>query len=334
MKKIGVAVIGLGVGEQLARAFHANNHCKLRWITDLDQLKSQRISRELDVKEAENLEQILNDPKVHLVTVATYDDVHIDQVIPSLESGRHVFCEKPLCLSRRQLIAIKNAWKGQAGKVKLFSNLIFRTAPICCWLKEAINAGEFGELFAADGDYLYGRIHKIIDGWRGHRKDYSAILGGGIHMIDILLWFTGRRPHNLFAYGNNIATQKHNLGVKDYVTSIMRFENDFVARVSSNLACVHRHQLALRLFGTEKTFILDDCGPRVHETRDPNSKAQFLDFSILPEGKGDLIPDIVDAIVEEKDTNHLTQEIFDAICVGLAVDESLKSDSKMEIEYV
>jgi predicted dehydrogenase len=334
MKKIGVAVIGLGVGEQLARAFHAHNKCELLWLNDLDIAKCKHLAHELETKVAKNLEQILDDPKVGLVTVATFDDVHIDQVIPSLESGRHVFCEKPLCISRNELLSIKNVWKKQKGKAKLFSNLILRTAPLYRWLKTAINAGEFGELFAADGDYLYGRLHKIIDGWRGHRKSYSSMLGGGIHLIDLLLWFMGQRPRSVFSYGNNIATQSYDLDLKDFVASTMEFENGLIARVSSNLACVHKHQHFLRLFGTKKTFILDDLGPRVHDSRDPNKEAHFLEIPSLPASKGELIPDFIDTIIGDKDINHLTQEIFDGISIGLAVDESLNSGKKVKIEYI
>jgi len=334
MKKIGVAVIGLGVGEQLARTFHAHSHCELLWVNDLDSAKSRRISSELEIKEAENLEQILNDSRVDLVTVATYDDVHVDQIVPSLESGRHVFTEKPLCVNREQLLAIKKAWEEQGGTAKLFSNLILRSAPIYRWLNEAIHNGEFGELFAADGDYLYGRIHKIIDGWRGYRKDYSPMLGGGIHLIDLLLWFTEERPYSLFASGNNIATKGYDLGVKDFVASTMEFDSGLTARISSNLACVHRHQHVLRLFGTEKTFILDDCGPRIHETRNPDQEPNFLNLPFLPKNKGDLIPDFVDDILNQRDTDHLTQGVFDAMSVGLAVNQSLESGSKVEINYV
>ena len=334
MKKIGVGVLGLGVGEQLARTFHAHDHCELLWVNDLDRAKSRRLSRELEAKEAENLEQILNDSRVDLVAVATYDDVHVDQVVPSLESGRHVFSEKPLCVNRKQLLAIKKAWEEQGGNAKLFSNLILRTAPIYRWLREAIQKGEFGELFAADGDYLYGRLHKIIDGWRGQRKDYSPMLGGGIHLIDLLLWFTEERPHSLFASGNNIATKSYDLGVEDFVVSTIEFDSGLIARVSSNLACVHTHQHVLRLFGTEKTFILDDCGPRIHETRNPDQEPNFLNLPFLPKNKGDLIPDFVDDILNQRDTDHLTQGVFDAMSIGLAVNQSFKSGSKVEIEYV
>jgi predicted dehydrogenase len=334
MKKIGVAVIGLGVGEQLARTFHVHDHCELLWVNDLDSTKSRRISRELETKEAENLEQILNDPKVDLVTVATYDDVHVDQVVPSLESGRHVFCEKPLCVNRKQLIDIKEAWERQDGKVELFSNLILRTAPIYRWLRDAINKGEFGKLFAADGDYLYGRLHKIIDGWRGNRKNYSAMLGGGIHLIDLLLWLVGNRPQSVCAYGNNIATQSYDLDLKDFVASIMEFENGLIARVSSNLACVHKHQHFLRIFGSEKTFILDDMGPRVYDSRDQNREPHLLEIPSLPASKGELIFDFVDAIINDKDISPWTQQVFDGISIGLAVDESLNSGEKIMVEYI
>ena len=43
-------------------------------------------------------------------------------------------------------------------------------------------------------DYLYGRLQKITDDWRSRVADYSVMLGGGVHMVDLMLWLTGQRP--------------------------------------------------------------------------------------------------------------------------------------------
>ena len=54
-------------------------------------------------------------------------------------------------------------------------------------MRELIAAGELGELFHLEGDYDYGRRHKLTDGWRGRIPYYSVVLGGAIHMVDLLL---------------------------------------------------------------------------------------------------------------------------------------------------
>ena len=52
-------------------------------------------------------------------------------------------------------------------------------------------AGDLGRVYYMEADYNYGRIHKIVDGWRGAIDYYSVFLGGAVHMVDLLLWLTG-----------------------------------------------------------------------------------------------------------------------------------------------
>ena len=73
----------------------------------------------------------------------------------------------------------------------LSTNLPLRRSPRFVRLRELIAGGELGELFHLEGDYDYGRRHKLTDGWRGRIPYYSVMLGGGIHMIDLLTWVSG-----------------------------------------------------------------------------------------------------------------------------------------------
>ena len=166
-KKIGVAVIGLGVGEQHARAYLANEHCELRWLYDLNPKKSKSLAAQLKTGDvASKFEDILSDDHIQVVSVASYDDLHFEQVLQALEAGKHVFVEKPLCTKKQELKMIKHLWQKHDGKLKLFSNLVLRTAPLYRWLRSQIEEGQFGKLYSFDGEYLYGRIYKITQEWR------------------------------------------------------------------------------------------------------------------------------------------------------------------------
>jgi predicted dehydrogenase len=202
---LGVAVVGLGVGEAHARAYAALERCDVRWLYDLDESRAHALQRALGRgRVARSFAEILDDRDVGLVSIASYDDAHCDQVVRALGAGKHVFVEKPLSRTIEELRQVKQAWQ-RAGR-HLASNLILRAAPLYGWLRRAIDEGELGTLYAFDGDYLYGRIHKITDGWRGEVPDYSVMHGGGVHLVDLMLWLTGERPTRVAAAGNRIAT--------------------------------------------------------------------------------------------------------------------------------
>jgi len=334
-KDIGVAIVGLGIGEQHAKAYLKTGQCILKWLYDCDAQKSRAVCDHLgNGSVAESFEKILEDPNVDVVSIASYDDAHYIQVLAALQAGKHVFAEKPLCRSLEELKEIKKVWAKNNGALKLYSNLILRTAPAYQWLKEKIKEGFFGDIFSFDGDYLYGRLHKITEGWRKNVKGYSVMFGGGIHLVDLLLWFLEERPQFVYAHGNRIASKNTEFQYHDFMSASLQFGSGLIGRITANFGCVHKHQHVLRIFGTKGTFFSDDIGPRWTRSRDPETKGHCLSQATLPHSKGDLIPQFLDAIIQDKDLNDDTQSIFDAISVCAATDQSLDTDQKIAIQYV
>jgi predicted dehydrogenase len=332
--RLGAAVVGLGVGEQHAHAYHALGPCQLRWVYDLEPGKAARLADKLgEGRPARDFEQILRDPEVDIVSIASYDDVHSEQVIAALEAEKHVFVEKPLCRTLAELQAIKQAWLRHRGKIKLSSNLVLRAAPVYQWLRQKLRAGDFGALYAFDGDYLYGRLEKITEGWRKDVSDYS-VMQGGVHLVDLLLWMTSERPVSVFAAGNRVCTQQTAFRSHDYVAATLRFESGLIGRITANFGCVHRHQHVVRVFGTQATFVYDDAGPRLHLTRDPVATAAPVALPPLPLSKGALIAPFVSAVLTDEDLDAHTQELFDVISICAACDESLRTCAEVEVHYV
>jgi predicted dehydrogenase len=333
LRTLGVAVIGLGVGAQHALAYSRIRACTLRWLYDLDAARMKRVSAEIGQgAPIESFEAILDDELVDVVSIASYDDAHCGQIVAALRARKHVFAEKPLGRSIDELKEIKRAW--EASGAHLESNLVLRAAPVYRWLREAIAAGELGEVYAFDGDYLYGRIHKITDGWRKDIQDYSVMQGGGVHLVDLMLWLTGQKPTSVAAAGNRICTSGTGSRYNDYVATTFRFPSGLIGRITANFGCVHRHMHVLRVFGTRATFILDDQGVRLHESRDPAGTARALDLATLPATKGDLIPGFVAAILDGSDPGPAARREFDVISACVAADRAALTGTWAHVEYV
>jgi len=333
-EKIGVAVAGLGIGEQHVRAYLSTGRCELRWLYDLDREKARRLTHDFGGGVvAESFDQILDDPLTSAVSIASFDDAHYNQVVAALNAGKHVFVEKPLCRSIDELQTVKQAWLKQEGRSKLASNLVLRAAPLYRWLKQQIESGALGEIYSIDGDYVYGRLHKITDGWRKNVPNYSVTFGGGIHLIDLMLWLTGGRPSSVYAAGNRICTEGSDFRYHDFVAATFQYPTGLVGRITANFGSVHSHQHVLRIFGTKATFVYDDAGARLHVSCDPSVKATPIHLSSLPETKGELIGPFVSAIINEDNLDQSTQEVFDVISICAATDRALQTNSTMEINY-
>ena len=333
--RVGVAVVGLGVGEQHARAYAAHTGVDALWLLDSDPKKAQTVASGIEgACVAESFEQIIANDELSIVSIASFDDAHYDQVVGALEAGKHVFVEKPLCQSLPELIEIKRLWAESKGRLKLGSNLILRAAPLYRWLRHSIADSDFGEIYAFDADYLYGRLQKITEGWRRETDNYSVMQGGGIHLIDLLLWLTGQRPQSVTALGNRISSRGTGFRYHDFCAATLRFDSGMVGRITANYGCVHKHHHAMRVFGTSKTFLYDDAGPRLHGSRDPQATAVAIPHAPLPSGKGDLIPAFIASIFEDADVTRETQSIFDGISVAIACDRAAASGQVEEVEYV
>lgn len=322
-RSLGVAVVGLGVGEQHVRAYAASNLCRVNWLYDLDPARAQRLAHELGIgRVARSFDEIMADRETDIVSIASYDDAHAAQVIAALEARKHVFVEKPLCQTAEELRAVCKAW-GLNDRPHLASNLVLRGAPLYEWVRQRIAAGDFGRIYAFDGEYLYGRLPKITEGWRGDVEHYSVMQGGGIHLVDLMLWLTNERPYATSAVGNRICTEDTRFSYPDYVAATYRFPSGLIGRVTANFGCVLHHQHVVRVFGTQATFLYDDSGARVYRFRDPGGPVERPELPAQAAHKGVLIPRFVDTIQEGASSEPGARWEFDLMQTCLSADRAL-----------
>jgi predicted dehydrogenase len=215
----------------------------------------------------------------------------------------------------------------------LASNLVLRTAPLYRFARDQVGSGALGALYAFDGDYLYGRLHKITDGWRGDVESYSVMLGGGIHLVDLMLWITRELPSCVSAAGNRISTAQTSFRYDDFVAATFEFPSGLIGRITANFGSVHAHQHVVRIFGTEGTLIYDDAGPRLHRSRDPQTPAERLDLAPVPESKAELIPQFVQRVVDGGADRESVRHELNVVSACIAADRALAEGGTIDIEY-
>ena len=102
-KSLGVAVVGYGYwGPNLARNFHQLPDAELTYIVDVDQAVLTRAGRLFGCKTSTSLDEVLADPAVEAVVVATPARTHYELARRAIEAGKHVLVEKPLTMDLDQ----------------------------------------------------------------------------------------------------------------------------------------------------------------------------------------------------------------------------------------
>jgi predicted dehydrogenase len=333
LKKLRVAVVGLGIGQEHLKAYLQIPTCEIVALSDLNQDRIEAVKLQHGLTcPALTFEEIANNSNIDIVSLASFDSHHASQLQTCLRNRKHVFVEKPFCRSQEELEAIVKLSRESNCHVR--SNLVLRSAPLYLWLKEQIGRGEFGQIYSLDADYLYGRLEKITEGWRKNEIDYSVFAGGAVHMADIMLSLLGERPSHVICAANKIVTKNTEFKYVDFMTTLYRFPSGVISRVNANFGCVHPHQHFIRLYSTKKTFILDDAGPRIFGKRGDNEIAEKLTLPHLQPSKGALIKPFVESILNNEDPHASFKREVDLMSVVLAADLAYKNQGEIKVEYL
>jgi len=134
--------------------------------------------------------QLIHDPRVNTVVIATRHHLHAPQVLATLAAGKNAFCEKPLCLSEAELREIVGAYFGVAHAVRpaLMIGFNRRFAPMTARMKAFL--APISEPLS-----LHYRVNAGFiapDHWVNDREQGGGrILGEACHFVDLLMFLAG-----------------------------------------------------------------------------------------------------------------------------------------------
>lgn len=334
MKRLRAGVIGLGVGEQHIEGYQNHPDCEVVALCDFSDEKLSMVRTKYPgIRLTSQADELLQDSEIDVVSIASYDNYHYEQIVQAINNDKHVFVEKPLCLYESEAAHIRRLLQ-EKPNLKMSSNLILRMSPRFRWLKQMITDGDMGQLFYVEGDYNYGRLHKITDGWRGKIDFYSAVYGGGVHVIDLLLWLTGDRVVEVAACGNNLSSRGTGFGYNDMVVAILKFQSSMVGKVAVNFGCVSPHFHALSIYGTKATFVNGLEHGILFESRHPTEAARKITAPYPGTHKGALIYSFVDSILGRSPAEVGAEDIFDTMSVCFAIEKATHQSTSVVVRYI
>ncbi len=326
---IKVGIVGIGrTGSE-----HLNFYLKKKEISQIYLSEKKRNKKKFKSK------KIIIDPELRifnksyekkLVSISNFDYDHYKYLIQNFNK-HHIFVEKPMCYNFKELRKILQISKKKKYKNLVYSNLVLRGAKIFNNIKQKIHKGEFGKIFYFEADYIYGRLNKLRKGWRGDKNFYSPILGGGIHMIDLMINFFNEIPSEVITYSNKIVTKKDNFHFDDFFQSNFFFKSKAIAKITTNFGAVHNHQHVVKIFGTKKSFIYDDKGARIFSHRDPH-ESKKININKLYNGKDCLLPEVFQLLKLKKFYKKENLREINLMSTVLSAVKSIKIRKKVRIK--
>ena len=332
--KLNLGVIGLGVGARHAQTLYSNKKVNLVSLCDFDNKKINLYKKIFkNCNFTNNPDDIFKNPSIDIVTIASYDNFHAEHILKAIKFNKHFFVEKPFCLNINELNKICSNLK-KKKKITFSSNLILRNNPAFVDLKKKIKKKIIGNIYYCEGDYNYGRINKILDGWRGQVPFYSVVLGGAIHLIDLIIWLSNKRVRSVIADGNKISTKNTKFKNYDLVSALLKFEDGMIVKVTSNFASVTPHHHILSVYGTKSSFFYNNKVVKFYNSRN-DLKGNKINYNFSNEQKSRILNSFIDSVYYKKNLKIVHEnEIINLMSVCLTIEKSLKTKKWEKVNYI
>ncbi len=181
--------------------FREKDNIKVKGVYDLDESRIaaaiERGKNEfgVDIVGYSSREELLSDPEIDIVLVATTNEVHKEIVIDAMRHGKHVICEKPVTLSSEELLECMEVAK-ETGKVFTIDQNR-RTNKDFILMRDVIESGKLGKVY---------HVESRVEGSRGMPTGWRTLkhLGGGmmfdwgVHLIDQLMYMNQSAVTNVY----------------------------------------------------------------------------------------------------------------------------------------
>lgn len=254
---IRVALVGYGLA---GKTFHAplissTDGLKLTTIVSSD---TEKVLADLaDVNVVANYSDILQDPAIDLVVIATPDHLHAEQAIAALDANKHVVVDKPFALNLQQASQIAARADASDRTLAIFHNR--RWDADFLTLTRLIAEGKLGEVVEYESHFDRFRP-AITDRWKD-KRGAGVWQDLGPHLVDQALQLFGM-PQAVYA---TIQTQKRGGLAPDYAHVLLRYPSTRVILHISQMTVANGLRFAVH--GTQGSYVKHGLDPQEDQSK-------------------------------------------------------------------
>jgi predicted dehydrogenase len=240
-------VVGLGYwGPNLVRVFNELDEAEVVAVCDLDAGRRARIARRYPgVRVTASYEDILADPAIDAVALATSVSTHYPLARAALDVGKHVFVEKPMAGSAAEAAELCTIAKA-AGLVLMPGHTFLYSPPVNV-VRDLIQSGELGEIYFIS----MSRVNLGL-----HQSDVSVIWDLGPHDFSILRYWLDENPSAVTSATRSCVIE----GIPDVAFVTLQHESGTLAQVELSWLAPSKLRRTT-VVGSSKMVVYDDTSP-------------------------------------------------------------------------
>ncbi len=259
MKRYNVGIIGYGwVATAHIQAINASSNAQVTAIYSSRPQNAAELSERFGtpIKTYTDLDLMLSDNELHIVSVCSYPFQHKDHVIASAMAGKHLIIEKPLALTEADCEAIKTTVDKAGVKTCICFECRYSSQFIAT--KAVLDQGLLGDLHYGEIDYYHG-IGPWYSPFRWNiRKEAggSALLTAGCHAMDALLLCMGTDVAEVSSYSTK--SRSKIFEPYEYPTSsvtLLKFSSGRIGKCAAIVDCLQPYYFHTHLCGSEGSLL-------------------------------------------------------------------------------
>lgn len=224
-------LIGCGTwGALHARTYVASPSARLVAVCDQDKGRAKSSAEQHGaVSYCTDWRELLANPDIEAVSVATPDFAHTEILVAALEARKHVLAEKPLAMTEdecRRILAARDA-----SGVKLMVDYHNRWNIPFVHVRRMVESGELGELLMINvrlNDTCY--VPTKLLSWAAQSSPLHFL---GSHVVDLLRWLSGAEVERVFSVSRSVVLRKLGIDTPDYYQSILELSSGGTAVVEN-----------------------------------------------------------------------------------------------------
>ncbi len=268
---INCAIAGLGRwGRALVEAARKEPRLNIIRAVEPDSTGAASFCKAHNLLLAASLDDILADPGIDAVLLATPHSLHKRQVIAAASAGKQVFCEKPLALRRDDAAEMFAACRSAGVTLAVGHNRRFW--PSMQALRAITASGELGTILHVEGHNSNENSQAVTQGWRLSPEESpgGGLTGAGLHVLDGFVSLLGP-ARRVYARLN-----EREAGPPPLDTTTLAIE--FVNGVSATLATIRATPFYWRVhvFGTRGSAeVLDEVTMVLRKSREAPATTRY-----------------------------------------------------------
>ncbi|MGI5894821.1 MAG: Gfo/Idh/MocA family protein [Candidatus Merdivicinus sp.] len=343
-RKIGYAVVGLGVGKAHVDAAANSKHGKLVAVCDLIPEKLQAMAEKYPgVLTYESFDEMLKNPDIEIVSIALPSAMHAEFAVRAMEAGKNVLVEKPVDITPEAAQKIEDA-RIRTGKK---AAVVHQNRNNVCMkpMKDAIDSGRIGKLIMGTFEVKWYRTQEYYDngGWRGtwEMDGGGSLMNQAVHTVDLMQWLMG----DVESVTSVMGICNHKIETEDMTTSIIRFKNGAVATFVSTTCAYPGICTTLKVYGANGSMEANDGNLTLWKFMDAkeNEEAEMLEKynrnngavandPTIVLGHASIVENMIDAVYYDRDPQILPSEGIKAVKIINAIYESARTGKTVTID--